>query len=53
MPLVESATNKAREENIQREIDAGKKPKQAVAIGYSKQRQVKKEERPRSMSSRR
>jgi predicted NAD-dependent protein-ADP-ribosyltransferase YbiA (DUF1768 family) len=42
MPLVKSASNKARSENIRREIKAGKKPKVAEAIGYSVQRQVKK-----------
>ena len=41
MPLVKSASNKARSENIKREIQAGKPPKQAAAIGYSVQRQAK------------
>jgi len=40
MPLVHSASKKAREENIHREIEAGKPIKQAVAIGYSEQRQA-------------
>lgn len=44
MPLIHSATNKARNENIRREIEAGKDPKQAAAIGYSIQRHAKKDE---------
>lgn len=40
MPLIHSASKKAREENIKREIAAGKDPKQAVAIGYSEQRRA-------------
>src|SRR5262245_59970742 len=38
MPLIHSASKKAREENIKRKIAAGRDPKQAVAIGYSEQR---------------
>jgi hypothetical protein len=38
MPLIHSSSKKAREENIRREIEAGKPIKQAVAIGYSVQR---------------
>lgn len=41
MPLVKSGSNKARSQNIRREIDAGKPVKQAVAIGYSVQRRAK------------
>lgn len=41
MPLKKSASKKARESNIKTEIDAGKKPKQAVAIAYSVQRKAK------------
>lgn len=41
MPLVKSTSNKARGENIRREIDAGKPPKQAAAIAYSVQRKAK------------
>ena len=41
MPLVKSSSNKARQENIHREIAAGKPTKQAVAIGYSVQRRAK------------
>ena len=42
MPLRKSASNKAREQNIKTEIAAGKPPKQAVAIGYSEQREARK-----------
>jgi predicted NAD-dependent protein-ADP-ribosyltransferase YbiA (DUF1768 family) len=38
MPLIKGAkakTKKGMNENIRREIEAGKKPTQAVAIGYS------------------
>jgi hypothetical protein len=38
MPLSSGTSKQARQENIKREIAAGKDPKQAVAIGYSKQR---------------
>ena len=40
MPLVKSASNRARTENVRREIDAGKPVKQAVAIGYDVQRRA-------------
>lgn len=40
--LIKSSSKKAREKNIETEIKAGKKPKQAEAIGYSVQRQAKK-----------
>lgn len=39
MPLSEGTSNAARQENIKREIEAGKSPKQAAAIAYSKQRE--------------
>lgn len=43
MPLIKSSSKKAREKNIKTEIDIGKRPiKQAVAIGYSVQREAKK-----------
>lgn len=41
MPLVKSGSNAARSENIRREIEAGKPPVQAEAIGYSVQRKAK------------
>lgn len=42
MPLIKSTSKKARQTNIKREIKAGKPPAQAVAIGYSVQRQARK-----------
>ena len=42
MPLKSGKSNKTRQENIKREISAGKPIKQAVAIGYSVQRKAKK-----------
>lgn len=45
MPLKKGTSNKTRNENIKREIDAGKPIKQAVAIGYSQQRQSAKKKR--------
>ena len=42
MPLIKSTSKKARNKNIKAEIEAGKPIKQAVAIGYSVQRQAKK-----------
>ena len=41
MPLVHSKSNEARSENIKREIEAGKDPKQAAAIAYSVQREAR------------
>jgi len=35
MPLIKSASKAARQENIEREIAAGKDPKQAVAIDFA------------------
>ena len=42
MPLIASMTPKALKANIKKEIEAGKPPKQAVAIGYSVQREAEK-----------
>jgi hypothetical protein len=42
MPLSKGTTKEARQENVEREIKAGKDPKQAVAIAYSQQRENKK-----------
>lgn len=42
MPLVKSSSKAARNKNIKTEIKAGKPVKQAVAIGYSEQREAKK-----------
>jgi hypothetical protein len=41
MPLIKSASKKAVGENIKREMHAGKKPAQAVAIAKSVQREAK------------
>lgn len=41
MPLIQGKSDKARSENIQREIEAGKDPKQAAAIAYSVQREAR------------
>lgn len=41
MPLVHSKSNEARSENVKREIEAGKDPKQAAAIAYSVQREAR------------
>lgn len=41
MPLKSGKSNKTRNENIRREIEAGKPIRQAVAIGYSVQRKAK------------
>jgi hypothetical protein len=40
MPLSEGKSDKARSENIKREIEAGKPPQQAEAIAYSVQRKA-------------
>jgi hypothetical protein len=46
MPLIHSSSNKARQENIKRELEAhpNMNPKQAVAIGYSVQRHATKDD---------
>ena len=41
MPLIKSASKAARQKNIKAEIDAGKPIKQAVAIGYSEQKEAR------------
>ena len=40
MPLTKSKSKKALQSNIKAEINAGKDPKQAAAIGYSVQRKA-------------
>jgi hypothetical protein len=45
MPLKRGVSKKTREENIKREIDAGKPIKQAVAIGYAEQREARNKKR--------
>lgn len=42
MPLIKGTSDKTRSKNIKKEIEAGKPPKQAVAIGYAVQREAKK-----------
>lgn len=42
MPLINSASRKAREKNIRELIAAGHEPKQAAAIAYKKQREARK-----------
>jgi hypothetical protein len=42
MPLIRSASNKARSQNIATEVREGKPQKQAVAIGFSEQREARK-----------
>ena len=42
MPLIKSPSDEARQENIHREIEAGRPIKQAVAIGYSTQREAQR-----------
>lgn len=42
MPLIKSGSDKARQENIETEIHAGKPIKQAVAIGYANQREAER-----------
>jgi hypothetical protein len=38
MPLKRGKSDATRQENIEREIAAGKSPDQAIAIGYARQR---------------
>ena len=53
MPLIKSTSDKARSENIKKEIEAGKKPAQAEAIAYSEQREAEKHKEKEGMSERR
>lgn len=39
MPLIQSGSKAALQQNIKTEIESGKDPKQAAAIAYSVQRQ--------------
>lgn len=45
MPLVKKPGKKARQQNVAREIAAGKPPKQAVAIAYSVERESRRRKR--------
>ena len=40
MPLIKSKSKKAFQSNVKKEIEAGKPPKQAVAIAYATQREA-------------
>jgi hypothetical protein len=42
MPLIKSTSKKAFQENIKKEVKAGKPVKQAVAIAYSTKREAAK-----------
>jgi len=46
MPLKKGVSDKVRSENIATEIHHGKPRDQAIAIGYSQQRQARKHSRP-------
>jgi hypothetical protein len=46
MPLKKGTSDKTRQTNIATEIKAGKKPAQAVAIGYAVQREAKAKAKP-------
>jgi hypothetical protein len=50
MPLKNSPTKEARQFNILAEIHAGRPQKQAVAIGYSKQREAMRKAQKRKKS---
>lgn len=47
MPLIHSASDEARSENIAAERRAGKPAKQAAAIGYAEQRRMRGKKRGR------
>ena len=53
MPLKYLASKAARESNIRKEIDSGKKPSQAVAIGYAVQNESKSHEKRESKATER
>jgi len=46
VPLKKGTSDKTRQANIATEIKAGKKPAQAVAIGYAVQREAKAKTKP-------
>jgi len=43
--LKKGTSDKTRQSNIKKEIEAGKPPKQAVAIGYAVQRESEKKKK--------
>jgi predicted RNase H-like nuclease (RuvC/YqgF family) len=53
MPLKHGTSDKTRQENIKKEIAAGKPIKQAVAIGYAEQRDAEKHKESEGMKKRR
>jgi hypothetical protein len=46
-PLIKSPSKAARNQNIKTEIAAGKRPRQAVAIGYAVQRGARAKAKPK------
>jgi len=50
MPLLRGYSNKTRQRNIERLIDEGYAPKQAVAIAYSVQRRARRHRRQNPIS---
>jgi hypothetical protein len=51
MPIVRGTSNRARSANIATEIAAGRPVKQAVAIGYSEQREARKKRQGAEMAA--
>lgn len=51
MPLIRSTSNRARSANIATEINAGRPRAQAIAIGYSEQRQARRKKREDEMDA--
>ena len=46
MPLIKSTSKKAFAKNVKKEIAAGKKPRQAVAIAYAEKRSATRKNKP-------
>jgi len=51
MPLIKSKSKQAFKKNVQKEVDAGKPVKQALAIAYSTQRAAAKKGMSKSKTS--
>ena len=51
MPLIKSKSKQAFKKNVQKEVDAGKPVKQALAIAYSTQRAAAKTSKSMSKTS--
>lgn len=45
MPLEKGKSKEAFKNNVKKEIESGKKPKQAVAIAYGEKREAEKRDR--------